>query len=81
VFARITNQAAVYGQNDAYKYYTRMRDFSHEPLEGQSQIVGDYVRYKEFGIRPTYQLGGKPYTIPVNRLEMWAKGSALYGGK
>lgn len=79
VFARVTIQANTYGADNAYRYVDRNRAFSAETLEGRSQIVGDYVKYKEFGMLPKYDVGGKSYTVPAARLEMWVKGADLYG--
>lgn len=79
VFARIAGDALGHGQNGAYAYYERDRAFTNETLEGQSQIVGDYARYRETGVLPTYNVDGRQVTIGAQRLEQWAAGSGAYG--
>jgi len=79
VFKDAIWQAARYGQNGAYEYFTRERSYRDETLEGQSQIVGDYARYKETGVLPVYAVDGKRQTIGAAALERWATGSGVYG--
>jgi Domain of unknown function (DUF4157) len=79
VFARISYQAGKYGSDQAYAYYKRDVSFYNQPLESQSQIVGDYARYRETGTLPSYRFGDEIVQISKSKLSEYAKGSGVYG--
>lgn len=79
VFARIGYEAATHGPSGAYKYWTRELRFEQETLEAQSQIVGDYARFRETGRLPVETVAGNERPITEAELCRWAAGSRTYG--
>lgn len=69
----VRDAVAMGSQTAPYQYWTRNLGFQYEMLEGQAQIVQDYVAYKESNgaILPSY--------ITAERLEIMATGSGVYG--
>jgi hypothetical protein len=74
VVGGVVMDAALMGsQTTPYQYWTRTLGYQYELLEGQAQIVGDYVAYRESNgaLLPNY--------ITAERLEIMANGSGVYG--
>ena len=76
--ATIGAQAALYGPDRAYNYWTRSNSFGGETLEGQAQIVQDYVIFRETATLPSPQTHGG-VVITQAMMENWAIGSGVYG--
>jgi hypothetical protein len=72
VVSRIGHEAARHGPNGAYDYRSRSLTYRTETLEGRAQMVEDYTRLREMGVRPKERA---LHQILLQKL----KGSGIYG--